>query len=113
MPKRYRITLSEEQRAKLEAWRRNPPKPYLRRRARAILLVAAGETLSATAAHTYVRVDRSTVRDWVQRFLAEGPEGLKIRPGRGRKPAFSPSQRGGGAPRSPKRAGVTALQFRD
>jgi hypothetical protein len=31
-----------------------------------------------------------TVERWVHRFQAEGSTGLHIRPGRGRKPAFSP-----------------------
>jgi hypothetical protein len=33
----------------------------------------------------------------VHRYLSEGLEGLVIRPGRGRKAAFSPSDKGRGA----------------
>jgi transposase len=32
-----------------------------------------------------------TVYDWFHRYQAEGLAGLKIKSGRGRKPAFSPS----------------------
>ncbi len=95
MAKRYVIELGETERAKLEAWVKNPPKPYLRKRARAILLVAEGQPLYKVAAHSRIRVHRTTVSAWVQRYLAEGIEGLKVRPGRGRKPAFFPSAHGG------------------
>lgn len=95
MPKRYKIELSEEDREKLERWTRNPPKPYLRCRAQAILLVAAGEPICKVTPRLRVRVHRNAVSDWVQRYLAEGIEGLKVKPGRGRKPVFSPSGAGG------------------
>jgi transposase len=36
-----------------------------------------------------------TVYAWLDRYRAEGIAGLTIRPGRGRKPAFSPSLRDG------------------
>ena len=35
----------------------------------------------------------NTIYRWVHRFLEEGVDGLLIRPGRGHKPAFSPSVR--------------------
>ncbi len=90
MPKRYEIVLSEAERQKLESWLKNPPNPYLRERARAILSVAAGETVQATAAKLRIRIHRNAVSEWVQRFLLERVEGLKIRAGRGRKAVFSP-----------------------
>ncbi len=90
MAKRYVIELSDAERAQLEAWVKNPPKPYLRRRAWAILLVAKGQSLSAVAENFRVRAHRTTVSEWVQRYLSEGLAGLKVKPGRGRKPAFSP-----------------------
>jgi len=93
MPKRYYLQLADEQQEQLDRWTRNPPKPYLRYRAQAILRVAAGEPISHVAERLRVRIHRNAVSDWVQRFEAEG---LKIRPGRGRKPSFSPSEQGGG-----------------
>lgn len=92
MPKRYELELSTEQRAQLERWSKNPPKPYLRYRARAILHVADGMPISHVPAHLRVRVHRTTVSEWVHRYEAAGLAGLRIRAGRGRKARFSPSE---------------------
>jgi len=94
MPKRYVIKLNDDERAKIEGWVKNPPKPYLRQRARAILLVAEGEPLYKVADHSRIRKDRKTIQRWVQRYQSEGLNGLKVKPGQGRKPAFFPSSRG-------------------
>ncbi len=67
----------------------------LARRCRAILEVAAGTPLVAVA--RLVGLTEKHVRKWVQRFLQSRLAGLHDRPGRGRKPVFSP--RGGGARR--------------
>ena len=91
MPKRYDINLSEQDRADLASWVKNPPKAYLRPRARAILLVADGEPLYKVASHSRIRKHRKTITRWVQSYLNEGLAGLKVRPGQGRKPAFFPS----------------------
>ncbi len=99
MPKRIKLEISEEQRTQLERWIRNPPRPYLRERARAILRVGAGETLSSVAEGLRTPVHRTTVKEWVDRFRTEGLAGLKIKPGRGRKAAFSPPD-SGGSPRA-------------
>ena len=100
MPKRYVIELNDDERAKLEGWVKNPPKPYLRQRARAILLVVEGEPLYKVAAHSRIRKDRKTIQRWVQRYQSEGLNGLKVKPGQGRKPAFFPSGRGGSQSRA-------------
>lgn len=91
MPKRYRLQLSEEERTQLEHWVKNPPHPYLRYRARAILEVASGQAMSQVAQSLHIRVHRTTISEWVRRFEKNRVEGLKIHPGRGRKPDFSPS----------------------
>ena len=91
MPKRYVIELSDKERGKLANWVKNPPKAYLRQRARAILLVADGEPLYKVASHSRIRKHRKTITRWVQGYLSKGLEGLKVKPGQGRKPAFSPS----------------------
>ena len=93
MPKRYEIVLSEQEEQKLQSWLKNPPRLYLRERARAILNVSQGETIEATAQKLRVRVHRNAVSEWVQRFLAERLEGLKIKVGRGRKAVFSPTRK--------------------
>jgi transposase len=90
MPKRYEIMLSEEEKQKLEGWVKNPPSPYLRERARAILKISQGETIQAATEELRVRVHRNAVSDWVKRFLSERLQGLKIKAGRGRKSVFSP-----------------------
>lgn len=101
MPKVYRISLTDEQQAELETARRLHPKPYVRERAAAILKVAAGWSLRQTA---YVgllkRHAPETIKEWCERYLAEGMSGLNIRSGRGRKPAFSPSKPGASRSRS-------------
>ena len=91
MPKRLSIELSEEERAQLERWSKNHRKPYLRERARAILRVAAGEPVYKIAQELRIRIHRTAVSEWVHRFQERRIEGLKIQPGRGRKPVFSPS----------------------
>lgn len=93
MPKRYEVVLSEQEKQKLEGWIKNPPSPYLRERARAILKVSQGETIQARAEKLRVRVHRNAVSEWVKRFLSERLEGLKIRRGRGRKAIFSPDRK--------------------
>jgi len=92
MPKRYRIELTKQEKEKLEGWVKNPPRPYLRERARAILNISQGETIQATAEKLRVRVHRNAVSEWVKRFLSDRLEGLKIEKGRGRKAIFSPDR---------------------
>jgi Winged helix-turn helix len=58
------------------------------RRCRAILGVADGLPLVEVA--RLVDLTEKHVRKWVQRFLKDRLEGLRDRPGRGRKPIFSP-----------------------
>ncbi len=61
---------------------RSDPDPRVRHRADALVLVADGLTLSATAALLHTSACR--VRAWRDRFLAEGRDGLADRPRRGR-----------------------------
>lgn len=93
MPKRYKIVLTEQEQEKLNGWVKNPPKLYLRERARAILNISQGKTIQATAEKLRIRVHRNAVSEWVKRFLASGSEGLKIKRGRGRKALFSPDRK--------------------
>jgi len=87
----HTITLNVEQRRELVWVRDHHPKAYLRERATAILKVAAGQSGRQVALHGLLKErDPDTVYDWIHRYLAGGVEGLLIRAGRGRKPAFSP-----------------------
>jgi hypothetical protein len=93
MPKRLEMSLSEDQRTELQEARDHHPKAYMREKAAAILKIAE-ERLPAleVAAHRLLkRRDDNTVRSWLTRYLQAGLTGLLVQPGRGRKPAFSPS----------------------
>jgi hypothetical protein len=83
------VSLSPQERQLLEHRRRCTTTPLgLARRCQTILAVADG--LSLAGAARLVGLTEKHVRKWVQRSLATRLEGLKDRPGRGRKPAFSP-----------------------
>jgi transposase len=92
MPNPLIIELTDAQRAELEDVRDHHPKPYMRERAAAMLKIAGGLSGREVARHRLLRPHwPDTIYEWVKRYLAGGIAGLKIRPGRGRKPAFSPS----------------------
>jgi transposase len=92
MPLPLKIELSERQRSELEDLRDHAKLPYLRERAAAILKIADGHSGRETARELLNRAHwQDTIYDWVKRYQVQGVEGLKIRSGRGRKPAFSPS----------------------
>jgi transposase-like protein len=83
------VVLTEEERNELNRWTRSPTMPSgLVRRARAVLLVSEGKSFSE--AGRMVGMGRRIVRVWVCRFNAQRIEGLQEKPGRGRKPTFSP-----------------------
>jgi len=86
------VILTEEERDQLEQRLRCTTTSLgLARRCRAVLGVADGLPLVEVA--RLVDLTEKHVRKWVQRFLKERLDGLRDRPGRGRKPVFSP--RGG------------------
>jgi len=98
MPRVRTLKLDEGQRAELEQARDHDPKPYVRERAAALLKVADGMSGVAVASHGLLKTrSEEAVYRWLDRYEAEGIAGLRIRKGRGRKPAFSPSKRGGHA----------------
>lgn len=92
MARRFQLTLSPAQHAELAALRDHAPQAYIRERAAAIVKVAAGATIQAVAHSALLRPRQpETVREWIERYLTGGADGLRVRKGRGRKPAFSPS----------------------
>lgn len=96
MPGKLELELSEEQKAELLDLRDHASKPYLRERAAALLKIADGISGREVALHRLNKPHwQDTVYEWVKRYRAEGVAGLKVRPGSGRKPAFSPSLPGG------------------
>ncbi len=91
MPNPLRIDLTPEQQRELEEVRDNHAKPYMQERATAILKIAAGQSGLQVAQFGLFRTrDPDSIYSWVHRYESEGLDGLEIRKGRGRKPAFSP-----------------------
>lgn len=94
MAGKRKVVLEEQQYRELSKTRDHAALPYLRERAAAIIKVAEGVSVRKVAEHGLLkRVRHETVSEWIDRYEQEGLEGLKIRQGRGRKPAFSPSTR--------------------
>lgn len=88
----YTVVLTPGQQQALQRCRDTSPKPYQRERAAALLKIAAGTPAAAVARAGLLRPRQpDTLYQWLDRFQQEGVAGLIIRPGRGRKPAFSPS----------------------
>jgi transposase len=85
------LVLSDDDRTALLRRRDTAPKPHIRERAAALLKVADGVPVPVVAREGLLRRrKKGTVYGWVRRFRREGFASLEIRPGRGRKPAFSP-----------------------
>ena len=91
MPKLRTITLTTEEKADLIELRDHADKPYLRERASAILQVADGHSGRWVALNGLLKQRQpDAVYRWLDRYEAEGIEGLTIREGRGRPPAYEP-----------------------
>ncbi len=83
------IELSGDQREELERIARSRSVAAgLVRRAEAVLAIADGMTFREAMAA--VEMSDKHLRKWCRRDLEQGIDGLKDRPGRGRKPGFSP-----------------------
>ena len=86
-----RLTLTPLERQALLRLRDTVSKPYLRERAAAMLKIAQGSSARQVALHHLLKPHKEeTVREWLHRYSEQGIEGLKLRPGRGRKPASPP-----------------------
>lgn len=93
MAPRRTLELDDDQKLTLEEMRDKHPKAYLRQRAAAMLKIAAGESPHHVAQYgLHKPIEADQVYTWLDRYLAHGICGLYIRPGRGRKAAFSPPQ---------------------
>ena len=92
MPKPLTLELTEAQRAELLEHRDRDRRHYMNERCAALLKIADGWVPAQVASFgLHRRYDPDAIYEWRRRYLAEGIKGLEIRPGRGRKPAFSPS----------------------
>lgn len=86
------VELSEPQREELERIVRSRSSAVgLVRRAKAVLAIA--DKMTFLAAMKSVEMSDKHLRKWCRRYRDEGIDGLKDRPGRGRKPGFSPRGR--------------------
>lgn len=95
MRRATRLTLTTPERALLTSWSEDPTLPgNLARRARIILLLADGLSISAIAAS--LGINRRFIYQWQRRFSAQGVHGLDDR----RLPPYTPPRRARGkAPR--------------
>ena len=92
MPTPTKLELSGQEREVLEQMRDHHAKGYARERAAALLKIANGASATQVAYEGLLkRRYPHAVCEWVRRYKAEGVQGLLMRKGRGRKPAFSPS----------------------
>lgn len=92
MPAYRQLLLPDAARRTLAQMRDTDPKAYLRERAAALLKVADGQRPAHVARSGLLRPRaEDTVYAWLDRFEVEGVAGLRVRPGRGRKPVFSPA----------------------
>ncbi len=90
MKRRY-VCLTTEQRGELLHVRDHDRLPYLRTKAAAIVKVADDWPIGRVAAIGLNKpYHEDTVRSWINRYEQEGLGGLRVKEGRGRKPAFSP-----------------------
>ena len=95
MPRIYHLQLETSQQETLVEMRDHHPKAYLRERAAAILKVAEGQTIQGVAQEGLLRTrEWETVAGWVKGYASAGLGRLYVQPGRGRKPAFFPSDTG-------------------
>jgi hypothetical protein len=91
MPEPLTINLTPTRRHELEYARDHHEKPYVRGRASAMLKIADGMPARRVALRGLLKPrDSDSIYSWVHRCEAEGSARLLIKPGRGRKPAFSP-----------------------
>lgn len=91
MAKHHRLELSASEIHSLVELRDKGEPAYLRERATAILKIHAGFSPHEVARSRLLKPrDPDTVYAWLRRYREDGIRGLFNRPGRGRKPAFSP-----------------------
>lgn len=83
------IVLTPDEERELQLCQRSTSMPAgLVQRGRIILLLASGQPVQATARS--VNINKKRVYKWAKRFLDQRIDGLADKPGRGRKPLFSP-----------------------
>jgi transposase len=91
MAKKLQLELDESQRRELEEMRDHHPRPYLREQAAALIKIADGVSGRRVALVGLLKPrDPDAIYRWVHRYQEGGASNLRVKRGRGRKPAFSP-----------------------
>src|SRR5579859_222660 len=94
MAEKRKVVLSDQQYAELVKTRDHHAVPYMRQRAAAIIKVSEGASMTHVGKYGLLRkVRHETISEWIDRYEREGINGLYVREGRGRKPAFFPCAR--------------------
>ena len=88
MAKHHRLELTEGEIQALVDLRDKGEPAYLRERATALLKIHEGFSPHEVAHRGLLK--KRTVYAWLRRYREHGIRGLSNKPGRGRKPAFSP-----------------------
>ena len=91
MTTHHTLELSESEIHALVELRDKGEPAYLRERATAMLKIHEGVSPHEVACRELLKTrDPDTVYAWLRRYREQGIDGLSHKPGRGRKPAFSP-----------------------
>ena len=91
MAKHHTLELTENERQQLVELRDKGKPAYLRERAAALLKIEEGISPHKVAQKGLLKKRApDTVYSWLHRYKEDGIQGLLYKPGRGRKPAYSP-----------------------
>ena len=91
MAKRHKLHLTDEETQLLRHLRDTAEPAYLRERAGALLKIAAGLSPHKVARRGLLKQRKpDTVYAWLDAYRQQGVQGLRHKPGKGRKPAFAP-----------------------
>lgn len=91
MATRHKLQLTDEQTQILRQLRDTGQPAYLRERAGALLKIAAGQSPHKVARSGLLKPRKpDTLYAWLRRYREHGVQGLRHKPGKGRRPAFAP-----------------------
>jgi len=82
------VKLTDSQRLALEQGYHSGKSAVFRKRCHVVLLKSSGR--SSADVSSIVGMNQVSINNWLNRYEAEGIEGLKNKPGQGRKPILDP-----------------------
>ena len=103
------VTLGADQRQELETVAKTDRTPSVRVKALAVLNLADGRAAKEVA--TIFRTSRQSLAEWATAYHGEGIDGLRVKPGRGRRPQADPAQIEQYVRQSPRNFGVTQTRW--